>query len=96
MGNSKHVDLANIETSGIDNFNERVFSLNKKSNVFEIKNWQFLGQTKQRFFFCLKISYTKRKKEWYLKIIENFWYHNTTLSYSNPILIYNVWIAKAV
>ena len=62
MGNSKHVDLAKIETSGIDNFNERVFSLNKKSNVFEIKNWQFLGQTKQRFFLFEDKLYKEKKR----------------------------------
>ena len=74
MASNKHFDLRKIENSGTAIFKEHLFFLNKKSNVFEIKNSKVLGQIKPRFSFCLEINFRKmeRNKHVNLRKIENF------------------------
>ena len=51
MTGNKQFDLRKIEYSGTAFFKEDLLFLNKKSNAFEIKNQNVLGQVKPRFSF---------------------------------------------
>ena len=49
MTNKKQVDLGKVENSGTAIFKKHLLSLNKKSNVFEIKNWKVLAKQNHTF-----------------------------------------------
>ena len=91
MASNEHVDLRKIENFvRSKGYPEDIPNVKWKKANFRI------SKSLRALKSLMNISHTKGKEGWYLTIIENFQYDNTTLFYRNPILIYEIWIANKV
>ena len=88
LTSSKHVDLRQIENFVRSKYFPKHLSKDKakKANLKFCENCKIVDG---------HLTY-KEKRRVIFGMVENFKYHNTTQSYCNPILIYDVWISNKV